>query len=679
MRSQRKGPKTSGRSLALWGSDMPVYTEGFHSNPLTFDPLTLDATFGEALGSTIANEWQNTPVMSINRMASINAAAGKTAGITGFEQTDIVNDAFDAVMTSSWAGGIAHAIIDYESAEERYEKAKQTPYWMSRSEVDRVARDRGFSANELGVSDHGASSIVLGIILEAKEEERARAKVIDNYKSGVVSDLGLFGAGIITQALDPVNLAMSYVPVVSSAKYASALKSATSMGSRALVRARAGAIEGAVGALLVEPLISVAAQQEQLDYGMYDSLMNVGFGGIIGAGLHAGAGAIGDVLAKRISEIEKGKSVDDIISSAQPVGYNAKMLNELSGETRNYAAIAAAIDAENGRRIMSPDEVIKADHAYKPKTSIDVESVPDTMKFGVDDSGAISVVRNAESLAHVIEQDRAKHTTAKDVIDSDLPPVEQARAKVDALISALDKAGETPSGVPYNASGKTILNAMDELGGIQGKSQLPNDKSGKRQANRYDQMPNTYARNLRKGKGGLSLDDMAVRLRDDYGIGDGTYDTMARLMHDDVAERAASRVALGEAYAQQKVLSGEYGVIIERSIASADAVAQAEPVRTLDQVASDAFDYANGVNAVDNQYFYDDTAYKAMEETSSVEISEHYEKLLDETDELMARLEEAADADPMLAEMIEELKTTNAHELRIAEGYERMANCVIGV
>ena len=72
----------------------------------------------------------------------------------------------------------------------------------------------------------------------------------------------------------------------------------------------------------VEPLVYGVAQSEQADYHMVDSLLNVTFGGVLGGGLHAIAGAIGDRLARwrgedreaalraAIAQLTEGRPVD---------------------------------------------------------------------------------------------------------------------------------------------------------------------------------------------------------------------------------------------------------------------------------------------------------------------------------------------------------------------------------
>jgi len=64
-------------------------------------------------------------------------------------------------------------------------------------------------------------------------------------------------------------------------------------------RLATGAAEGAAGAAMLEPLVYGAAKQEQdEDYSLYNSLMNIAFGTVFGGGLHVASGAIGDAISR---------------------------------------------------------------------------------------------------------------------------------------------------------------------------------------------------------------------------------------------------------------------------------------------------------------------------------------------------------------------------------------------
>lgn len=103
-----------------------------------------------------------------------------------------------------------------------------------------------------------------------------------------------FGAGLASTFTDPVGLvASALVPELLLAKGAKAFGGAakTYMTARAGQtigqRASFGAVEGASGAALFEPLVYLSQQKDQLDYGLADSFLNITFGGILGGGIHA--------------------------------------------------------------------------------------------------------------------------------------------------------------------------------------------------------------------------------------------------------------------------------------------------------------------------------------------------------------------------------------------------------
>lgn len=115
-------------------------------------------------------------------------------------------------------------------------------------------------------------------------------------------------AGVIGSLLDPINIGLAFVPVVGQARQAALAARFGVAGGRAAT----GAIEGAVGAALVEPLVLSVAREEQADYTAVDSVMNIAFGAAIGGGLHLGAGAIGDRLRARTEAPPMAKLVDDL-------------------------------------------------------------------------------------------------------------------------------------------------------------------------------------------------------------------------------------------------------------------------------------------------------------------------------------------------------------------------------
>jgi len=129
--------------------------------------------------------------------------------------------------------------------------------------------------------------------------------------------LAKFGTAMVTSIADPINLAMMFVPYVGQARFASLV------ARYGFTKARftKGAIEGTIGIGAVEPLVYTAAQREQSDYGLVDSFMAVGFGGVLGGGLHVGVGKLKDFNTARKfkKKIKEARAKANIKDGDEPV------------------------------------------------------------------------------------------------------------------------------------------------------------------------------------------------------------------------------------------------------------------------------------------------------------------------------------------------------------------------
>lgn len=192
-------------------------------------------------------------------------------------------------------------------------EAPDTPLLTAEQARERVKE----SGLELAIGDEGIREGALNILMTRKKAETQRKFVLDNAPVSTVPVQLL--AGFAASAIDPINIASAFVPVVGEARYASMLAKATSRAARFGVRARVGAIEGAVGAALVEPIVLHASAQDQSDYDMTDSLLNIAFGSVLGGGLHGAGGLISD--ARKSSML--GDAVAEVTQSA-PLGTTAR-------------------------------------------------------------------------------------------------------------------------------------------------------------------------------------------------------------------------------------------------------------------------------------------------------------------------------------------------------------------
>ena len=200
------------------------------------------------------------------------SAARRIGELNRAEQGDVISPAYPA----------------YGIPERRAEP--ETPMLTAEQARARI-KEEGL---DLTVDDAGIRAGALDILIERKREETKRKFILDNAPASTVPVQLL--AGFAASALDPINVASAFVPVVGEARYASMLaRAGQSVAARAAVRAQVGAIEGAVGAAMVEPLILYASARDQADYDLTNSLLNVAFGSALGGGLHSAGGLLGDL------------------------------------------------------------------------------------------------------------------------------------------------------------------------------------------------------------------------------------------------------------------------------------------------------------------------------------------------------------------------------------------------
>lgn len=166
---------------------------------------------------------------------------------------------------------------------------------------------------DIKVPEQGIREGALDILIDRHREQAARQQVMIRANGGSFGTQ--LGASVAASLLDPLNIASAFVPVVGEARYAAMLGRATSPLGRAGVRAGAGAVEGAVGAAIIEPLPLLAAQQDQTEYGLSDSLANIAMGGVLGGGLHTMGGAVSDALRRRIAT-ESTPQVESVLNAA---------------------------------------------------------------------------------------------------------------------------------------------------------------------------------------------------------------------------------------------------------------------------------------------------------------------------------------------------------------------------
>ncbi len=233
---------------------------------------------------------------------------------------------------------------------------------LTNQEANKRIEDKGLKGR-LTVPDEGYTSKALDMIIERKESELFRKKQIEDA-SGFVNGSAQFLSSVAAQALDPINVAMMFVPVVAPAKYASMIANASGPLARAGIRAGVGAVEGFAGSAIVEPFVYNALQSEQADYTMTDSLMNIGLGTVFGGGLHSGMGALSDAL-KRGGPVEPVGATSKAIDSTSRETKEALLRTAISMEAQGYAGDVTPIAATEPALNTLADAPVKADTPIK--------------------------------------------------------------------------------------------------------------------------------------------------------------------------------------------------------------------------------------------------------------------------------------------------------------------------
>lgn len=176
-----------------------------------------------------------------------------------------------------------------------------------------VARDRVAGMGlDIKIPDQGIREGALEVLVNRHREQAAHQQII--ARSGGGSMGTQVAASVAASLLDPLNIASAFVPVVGPARYASMLGRASGPLGRAGIRAGVGAVEGAVGAAIIEPFPLIAANMDQTEYGLSDSLANIALGGVLGGGLHTVGGAVSDALRRGLAT--ETPAVDTVLNAA---------------------------------------------------------------------------------------------------------------------------------------------------------------------------------------------------------------------------------------------------------------------------------------------------------------------------------------------------------------------------
>ena len=314
---------------------------------------------------------------------------------------------------------------------------------------------------------------------------------LNRSKGGFGLAAAQFGVGIGASFLDPLNVASAFIPSVALARGAVAANRIKTAGANIAGRTSGkrfltGAMDGAIGAAVLEPLVIGAAYAEQdKDYTIMDSFLNLTFGSVLGGGLHVGVGKIYDRLNKipaptreqalRTSVVQAEKDeniqVDKLIDDAETTTINEE-INETdtivvynsSGEPRVVEKVEVDQDGTITIKDTDGKEKVVDESDVVSKSPYDEDFVIDLSEVGLDDMSATvddltrvgqpggmnkkQAIKSLEDAKFIVENQLAEAEAGvkvkgglfkKEKIVVDETRVEKKKASLKALDIALDR------------------------------------------------------------------------------------------------------------------------------------------------------------------------------------------------------------------------------------------------
>ena len=177
------------------------------------------------------------------------------------------------------------------------------------------------------------------LLHDRKKKELFRGLILSQPKT-FGQGAGVFGAAMIGSMLNPVDIGSAFLPIVGSAKAATAVKAGggsalrTKMAGGLLTSSEALAarglphgkftmamIDGAASQAIVEVPLLVSNLQSQADYGVRDSLLNIAAGGVLSGGIRLGLEKAAKVYGRLTGATKDAMFVEGMndIAAGEPI------------------------------------------------------------------------------------------------------------------------------------------------------------------------------------------------------------------------------------------------------------------------------------------------------------------------------------------------------------------------
>lgn len=237
----------------------------------------------EALGAAAGETWMDSPLSQITNLHQQDIAGGRGVDWNAIHAGTGGVDFGEAINGPAISDAVKPAVprMDILEANDRVKKAGLDKALKLPNQPDIAPAE-------------------LEIMMSRAQRRQQYEATQERGPQGFVQSSLSVGTSFLVGAVDPLNVASAFVPVMGELRYAKLLAGAGArVASRTAIRAGVGAAEGATGQALLEPLDWYAHTQEGRDFGMSDVLHNIMFGAVLGGTLHAGGGAIADIYRMR--------------------------------------------------------------------------------------------------------------------------------------------------------------------------------------------------------------------------------------------------------------------------------------------------------------------------------------------------------------------------------------------
>jgi hypothetical protein len=178
-----------------------------------------------------------------------------------------------------------------------------------------------FYRNGLTYPEEGLSEGAARVIAESYDERESRKQIFARGQSGFAMGAAKFGVGVVGSFLDPLNVGSVFLPGAAIRSFVNARRAvktgeAVTKGKiiqesmfqtgKTTRRFGMGALEGAIGTAPLEiPILAVAEMEQDKDYTLLDSFLNVTIGSFLGGGIHAVGGKFSDRLQRIRKETQE--------------------------------------------------------------------------------------------------------------------------------------------------------------------------------------------------------------------------------------------------------------------------------------------------------------------------------------------------------------------------------------